>query len=325
MRQTVSGRRATGRQIHVPRRDRTLKVLALIILAGVLVGSSACRQAEKPVIKELRVPADGVTLHVRIAGNPEAADVLLAISMGPGLSSHYMISLEQLAGESLAVVTYDQRGTGRSSEPSGGYELTEYVADLEAVRQAVGAERLHLLGHCWGGLVAVRYATIHPDRVRSLVLWGGGWPSSEIVAIGQQNLGRRQAALQQEGIIPTSPTAIDQILPVFLSNPHFELPDEFRRSQYNPEVEQETKSALGEYDVTADVARLKHRVLFLWGEDDPFGLEIAEATMKTFSAAQVQFVVIEECGHLWQECPEAFFSQVRAFLDLPSERTQAVP
>jgi pimeloyl-ACP methyl ester carboxylesterase len=79
-------------------------------------------------------------------------------------------------------------------------------------------------------------------------------------------------------------------------------------------VEGETKSALGEYDITAEVAKLNHPVLFLWGEDDPFGLETAEATRNTFSAAQVQFVLIEGCGHLWQECADDFFGQVRAFL-----------
>jgi proline iminopeptidase len=235
--------------------------------------------------------------------------------MGPGFSSHYMVSLEQLAGESFAVVTYDQRGTGRSTEPSDGYDLLKYVADLETVRQAVGAERVHLFGHCWGGLVAVRYAMIHPDRVRSLVLWGGAWPSSEIVAMGQQNLTRRQAALVQKGIIPARPTAFEQILPVLLSDPHFELPDEFGQSQYNPTVEGETKAVLGEHDITAQGARLDHPVLFLWGEDDPFGLETAEATRNAFSAAQVELVLIDECGHLWQECPDEFFSQVRAFLD----------
>lgn len=297
-----------------------LKDFALLALITILLGLTTCGEKETPTrlaFEERRIPADDVTLHVRIAGSPEAEDVLLAVSMGPGLSSHYMTSLEQLAGESFAVVTYDQRGTGRSTESSGGYELPKYVADLEAVRQGVGAERVHLLGHCWGGLVAVHYATIHPDHVRSLVLSGGAWPSSEIVATGQQNLARRQAALQQEGIIPARPTAFEQILPVFLSDPHFELPDEFRQSQYSPKVEGETKSALGEYDLTADVARLNHPVLFLWGEDDPFGLETAEATRNTFSAAQVEYVVIEECGHLWQECPDDFFSQVRAFLDLP--------
>jgi pimeloyl-ACP methyl ester carboxylesterase len=149
------------------------------------------------------------------------------------------------------------------------------------------------------------------------VLWGGAWPSSEIVATGQQNLARRQAALQQEGIIPARPTAFEQILPVFLSDPHFELPDEFGQSQYDPRVEGETKSALGEYDITAQVAGLNHAVLFLWGEDDPFGLETAEATRDAFAAAPVEFVVIGECGHLWQECPDDFFSQMRVFLHRP--------
>jgi pimeloyl-ACP methyl ester carboxylesterase len=295
-------------------------------LLTLLLELMACGEKATPTtasVQELEVQAGNVTLHVRIAGSPKAGDVLLAVNMGPGFSSHYMVSLEQLADESFAVVTYDQRGTGRSSEPSRGtdaghpYALLNYVAELEAVRRAVGAERVHLLGHCWGGLIAVRYATVHPDRVRSLVLWGGAWPNSGIVAAGQQNLARRQAALQQEGIIPARPTAFGQILPAFLSDPHFELPDEFAQSQYNPRVEEEAKYALGEYDITAEVARLDQPVLFLWGEDDPFGLETAEATRNTFSAAQLEFVLIQECGHLWQECPDRFFSQVRAFLDLP--------
>ena len=151
------------------------------------------------------------------------------------------------------------------------------------------------------------------------MLCGGAWPSSEIVATGQQHLVRRQAKLQQEGIIPARPAAFEQVLPVFLSDPYFGLPDEFGQSQYNPRVEGEgeTKSALGEYDITAEVARLNHPVLFLWGEDDPFGLETAEATRNAFSTALVEFVLVEKCGHLWQECPDDFFSQVRAFLDLP--------
>jgi pimeloyl-ACP methyl ester carboxylesterase len=185
--------------------------LILMAMPVIALGLAACGKSVGIPIQELKVQTEGVTLHVRIAGNPAAKDVLIAVNMGPGFSSHYMASLEQLASKDFTVVTYDQRGTGRSSEPTDGYGLLNYVADLEAVRQAVGAEKVHLFGHCWGGLVAVRYATIHPDRVRSLVLWGGAWPSSEIVATGQQNLARRQAALRQESIIPARPTAFDPI------------------------------------------------------------------------------------------------------------------
>jgi pimeloyl-ACP methyl ester carboxylesterase len=41
---------------------------------------------------------------------------------------------------------------------------------------------------------------------------------------------------------------------------------------------------------------------------------MTEATIKTFSAARVEFVVLKKCGHFWHECPDAFFSSVRQFL-----------
>ena len=77
------------------------------------------------------------------------------------------------------------------------------------------------------------------------------------------------------------------------------------------------RSKLGDFDFTADIAGLDQRVLFLWGEDDPFGMPMAEATVTALSAAQVEFVVLDKCGHFWHECPDAFYPRVRAFLSLP--------
>ena len=54
--------------------------------------------------------------------------------------------------------------------------MLSYVADLEAVRKAVGAKRIHLIGHSWGGLVSMRYATVHPETVKSIILMGSGPP-----------------------------------------------------------------------------------------------------------------------------------------------------
>jgi pimeloyl-ACP methyl ester carboxylesterase len=214
------------------------------------------------------------------------------------------------------VVTYDQRGVDRSSEPSGGYALLKYVADLEAVRKAVGAEKVHILGHSWGGIVALRYATVHPQRVRSIVLMGSGPPSLQATHAGQKNTAQRIAALQQQGIIPETISALEDILPAYFSDPRFDLPDELQNLYYNGTVERLTRSALGEYDFTAEVAKLKHPVLMLWGADDPFGLPMAEATRAALSAAKIEFVVLEGCGHFWQECPDEFFSRVRTFLEL---------
>ena len=289
--------------------------IAMLIMT---LGLTACGKPVEIPTQEMKVQADDVTLHVRVAGDPAAEDVLIAVNMGPGFSSHYMASLEQLASEDFAVVTYDQRSTGRSSEPSDGYKLLNYVADLEAVREAVGAEKVHLFGHCWGGLVVMRYATIHPQRVRSIALWGSAPPSWQTAHVAQESRAQRMAALQEQGIIPKNPSALEEVLPVFLSDPSFELPAELKNSQYNPTVEQETMAAVGEYDIAEQVGGLDHPVLILWGKDDPFGLPTAEATRSALSAAQVDFVLLDECGHFWQECPDDFFRRGRAFLELPA-------
>jgi proline iminopeptidase len=267
-----------------------------------------------PLTQELKVQADDVTLYARMAG---AGDVLIALHGGPGNSSDYMVSLEQLASARLAVVTYDQRGTGQSTEPSKGYAMHNYVADLEAVRQAVGAETVHLLGHSWGGLVALRYAAAHPQRVRSIILMGSGVLTPEGAEAGQANKAQRMVALQEQGIIPRTITALADLLPVYFSDPNFEMPDELKNMHYTPAVEQMTWAALDNYDFAAGLDSLDLPVLVLWGEDDPFGMAYLEATRDALSTARLEVVVLKECGHYWHECPGEFFSHVRAFLELP--------
>jgi proline iminopeptidase len=268
------------------------------------------------------VLADDVTLHVRIAGNPHAEGVLIAIHGGPGNSIDYMLSLEQLASAELAVVNYDQRGTGQSTEPSNGYAMPNYVADLEAVRQAIGAEAagasksVHLFGHSWGGLVALRYAAAYPQRVSSIILMGSGVLIPEAAQAGQRNKAERVAALQEQGIIPQPITSLVDILPAYFSDPNFDTPDELKNMHYNPTVEQMTRAALDNYDFAAGLDRLAHPVLVLWGEDDPFDMAYVEATKRALSAATVEIAVLEKCGHYWHECPDDFFSHLRAFLKL---------
>ena len=307
-----------------------LGVMALTLLLA-SCGQPAASPTPKPtpttaLAQELKVQADDVTLHVRIAGDPKAGGVLIAINGGPGLSSHYMLNLEQLAGPELAVLTYDQRGTGRSAEPApdaANYDLLAYAEDLDAVRKAVGAERVHLLGHSWGGVVAMHYATVYPERVRSLVLMCSGPPTWVATRDAQALLGRRIQELQREGVIPKdlpddSGEQVQAILPAYFSDPTFAFsPNDGDPPQHNQTVNELTWSAIKGYDLTDEVAKLDHRVLILWGEDDPFGLPMAEATRQALTNAEVEFVVLEKCGHFWHECPDEFFSHVRAFLALP--------
>jgi pimeloyl-ACP methyl ester carboxylesterase len=72
------------------------------------------------------------------------------------------------------LLTLDQRGTGESDRPTDptSYDLEHYADDIETVREHLGLDRLDLIGHSFGGFVAINWAGSHPDRVGRLVLAG---------------------------------------------------------------------------------------------------------------------------------------------------------
>lgn len=72
--------------------------------------------------------------------------------------------------EHFTCVAYDLRGHGESPVPPVPYSLDELVADLEALRERLGHERIHVMGHSLGGQVGPAYARAHPDRTSSVVL-----------------------------------------------------------------------------------------------------------------------------------------------------------
>lgn len=96
------------------------------------------------------VQTKGAQLSVRDSGGDGEPIVLL--SGGPGMPDY----LEEIAKlvPGRRVVTYDQRGTGGSTVTDGDYSTDAHVADLDSLREHLGAEHLHLFGHSWGGMLA---------------------------------------------------------------------------------------------------------------------------------------------------------------------------
>ncbi len=80
-----------------------------------------------------------------------------------------------------------------------------------------------------------------------------------------------------------------------------------------------TLFAAGDRDITVEAAKLDHRVLILWCEDDPFGLPMTGATKSALVAAKAEFVLLKKHGHYWHECLYEFLLHVRAFLKMKFE------
>lgn len=84
----------------------------------------------------------------------------------------YLEDLSRLADDGRTVVFYDQIGCGKSDHPDDGalWTMTTFVEEVAAVRDALGLERVHMLGHSCGGWLALEYALGRPNGLASLVL-----------------------------------------------------------------------------------------------------------------------------------------------------------
>ena len=101
------------------------------------------------------------------------SEVLLLLNGGPGLPCDYLRDpLIAMVGKGYRVVTYDQLGCGQSDRPKEEslWTIGRYVEEVDTVRRSLGLGRIHLLGHSWGGWLAIDYAIKYQKNLQSLIL-----------------------------------------------------------------------------------------------------------------------------------------------------------
>jgi proline-specific peptidase len=120
---------------------------------------------------EGRIPFHGYETWYRQVG-PEDGVPLLCLHGGPGSSHHYFEPLEALAADGRRVVVYDQLGCGSSDRPDDPdlWTVELFVDEVGAVRDALGLERIHLLGSSWGSMLGIEYVLTKPAGLVSLTL-----------------------------------------------------------------------------------------------------------------------------------------------------------
>ena len=108
---------------------------------------------------------DGVVLGGWTRG--EGLPVLL-LHGGPGLNYEYLEGLAQEVGDGFLVAGFQQRGLSPSSE-SGPFAVADHVADVARVLDTLGWEQTVILGHSWGGHLALHVAVALPNRVKAVL------------------------------------------------------------------------------------------------------------------------------------------------------------
>jgi len=125
--------------------------------------------SSQPRIRSGHVGVDGARLFYREVGQ---GPTLVVLHGGPDFDHVYLLpELDRLA-ECYRMVYYDQRGRGRSNRGVRPEDVTieSESDDLEELRSNLDVERFALLGHSWGGILAMEYTARHPERVASLIL-----------------------------------------------------------------------------------------------------------------------------------------------------------
>ncbi|HEX2884108.1 MAG TPA: alpha/beta hydrolase [Candidatus Limnocylindria bacterium] len=123
------------------------------------------------------LPIRDVQLNVEVMG---MGPPIVLMHGGPGADLWTMLPFRRLA-DRFTLVFYDHRCNGRSvGAPVETMTWENLTADADALREALGYERWTVLGHSFGGKVALEYALRHPDRVERLILVNSGgdsrWP-----------------------------------------------------------------------------------------------------------------------------------------------------
>ncbi|WP_155263106.1 proline iminopeptidase-family hydrolase [Sphingomonas segetis] len=109
----------------------------------------------------------------RSGNNPRLK--LLLLHGGPGATHEYFEAFDSfLPKEGVEYYYYDQLGSGFSDQPKGDdlWTIPRFVSEVDQVRQAIGGNKDNfcLLGHSWGGILAIEYALAHQDQVKCLVI-----------------------------------------------------------------------------------------------------------------------------------------------------------
>lgn len=141
-----------------------------VATAGIAVFLIGCQPDRGPSPGEGYIDVPGGQVWYRVVGSGQATP-LLVLHGGPGVPSYYLKPLAAL-GDERPVVFYDQLGAGHSVAPADTtlWRIDRFVRELAQVREALGLDEVHILGHSWGSMLAVDYMLTQPTGVRSLVL-----------------------------------------------------------------------------------------------------------------------------------------------------------
>jgi proline iminopeptidase len=256
---------------------------------------------------------------------------VILVHGGPGFSSFYLKSLEAL-GDDRPVIRYDQLGAGRSDRMTDTalFTIAHFVRELDSLRASLGYDKVHILGHSWGTILAYEYYKAHPEHVASIVFGSACLDipaytrrAQALVATlsdsAQRAVKAGEAARSYDG--PSYQDAVNEFYGkyVFLHPVQADLDSTFTTANeaiYNymqGPSEFTITGTLKDYNVTARLRSVKVPTLYTVGDVDEVGPELVKRLAAATPGAK--YAVIPGSAHIttWDN-PAEMLRVVREFL-----------
>jgi proline iminopeptidase len=285
-----------------------------------------------PKTQEGFIDVDGGRVWYQIVGT-ENATPLLVLHGGPGYPHDYLEPIADLANE-RPVIFYDQLGCGKSERPldSTLYTIERFVTELAQIREALHLDRVHILGHSWGGMLATDYMLTKPEGVVSVILASPCLNSKQWVKDQKKYLTAFPDSVQQsiekserEGT--TDSDEYQAAIELFYRH-HFcrkdPWPEYMLRTMHGAGTdvyafmwgpsEFHCTGNLKDYDQTDQLREMSVPVLFTCGQYDGARPETIKEYQSTLPGSEL--VIFEQSSHTPHiEEPDAFLKTIRDFLN----------
>ena len=240
----------------------------------------------------------GSTIHYESAGTGRP----LVLLHGIGSNSRSWNRQLEILSRDFNVIAWDAPGYGRSSDPDGRPSIVYYARQLAGLLDELRLDRIHLLGHSFGGVVAQEFYRAYSDRVDRLILADTTFRGSRDKL--EERLTMIRTMTPAEMAAQRAPQLLSPNSPPELFEEAIAIMSEVRRAGY-----EFAAIALAQADTREVLRNLRVPTLLIWGVEDaitPLWRDLPEGS---------RLAAIPYAGHLcYAEQPELFNTIVREFL-----------
>ena len=261
-----------------------------------------------------------------------AGEPIIVVHGGPGMDHRYLLPGMRGLARDHRVIVYDQRGGGRTegNVDVESIRLDAFLSDISAIADTLRLGRFTLLGHSFGGILALQYAARFPERPAALVLMNTSEPGRKYALQTAELLSRRrttadsvelQQLLRSEELKRRDTSAVNALLRLSFRQL---FADRSRATGLDMSLDPRTAGnmsavasylvrSMGHFDFWPVAETIRAPTLIVQGIEDASPLEMVRELQRSIRGSEL--ALIADAGHFpYIEQPDATFDAIRRFV-----------